>query len=72
LLEFDVFGKAMGVRRTLSKEWHLYKTTELGVRRRVYEINSPADFNEDQILHLLDITYSQFATRQQPKVKRVD
>ena len=72
LLEFDVFGKPMGVRRTLSKEWHLYKTTEIGVRRRVYDIKIPADFSEEQILHLLDLTYRQFATRQQPQVKRVD
>ena len=72
LLEFDVFGQNMGVRRTLSKEWHLYKTTEIGVRRRIYEVKIPANFTEDQILHLLDVTYRQHATRQLPQVKRVD
>lgn len=72
MLEFDVFGQHMGVRRTLSKEWHLYKTTELGMRRRVYDIKIPAGFTEEQILHFLDITYRQYASHQQSRVTRVD
>ncbi len=71
LLKFDVFGKAMSVKR-IDNEWHLFIDSNTGLRTRVYDVVIPSELLESELARYLGDIFHESARGDNTEVVRVN
>ncbi|MDO6611928.1 hypothetical protein Q4601_06785 [Shewanella sp. 1_MG-2023] len=71
LLKFDVFGKAMSVKR-IDNEWHLFIDSNTGLRTRVYDVVIPSELSEHELARYLGDIFHESARDDKTDVTRLN
>lgn len=72
MLQFDVFGRRVGVRR-VGEQWLLYRVDpNEGKYSRIYDVLIPPWLAEEELLGWLGDIYHEAASERHPDVKCID